>query len=146
MPDEFAALRADLSLDVADRRAETYTPPPVVRPLFHGTGHTLGSVSASTSGVTQPTAPSLPATAPVVDDSLPTTQLQIRLIDGTKLVAKFNTSNTLQHVRAYIDSKTAGPARRYLLSTAFPPQVLTDELQSLAVLGLQNAVVVQKGM
>ncbi|KAF2303697.1 hypothetical protein GH714_021321 [Hevea brasiliensis] len=62
---------------------------------FQGVGRTLGS--SSTPAATDPTVDSAPLnTAPtpsiglVVDETLPSTSVQLRLADGTRMIAQFN--------------------------------------------------------
>ncbi|KAJ6397191.1 hypothetical protein OIU77_022102 [Salix suchowensis] len=81
---------------------------------FQGIGRTLGSTSALPAS--EPTADSAPlssaplssAPAPlmglVVDKTLPSTSIQLRLADGTRMVAHFNNSNTVNDIRSFIDA------------------------------------------
>ena len=43
-----------------------------------------------------------PGDVPDLDESKPTTNLQIILHNGKRVQRKFNLSNTIQHVQAYI--------------------------------------------
>lgn len=75
---------------VAKRQDEDYTPPPKAPPKpFEGTGNRLGSPAAYT--VPSPAPGAFPAsastaTAPTIDENQPTTNIQIRLGDGTRYV------------------------------------------------------------
>lgn len=146
IPQELQAqLRAEppgsVSVDLIDSRGQDYTPPPKVFTSFTGSGQKLGSTSISTTPTTTTAAPTPKQV--VLDESQPTTSLQIRLADGTKLVAKFNHTHTVRDVRAYINSaQTQGG--NFDLMTTFPQKVLSDESQSLKEAGLINSVVVQK--
>ncbi len=62
-----------------------------------GSSSSGGGASNSASSVTTP-----PPTVPL-DPSQPTTSLQIRLADGSRLTAKFNHTHTVNDVRQYID-------------------------------------------
>ncbi|KAI8140441.1 hypothetical protein BJV82DRAFT_622568 [Fennellomyces sp. T-0311] len=138
---------------VSRRQDEDYVPPPKAPPKpFEGAGHRLGSpvVSGSTSERSTPGAfpssssPTAPSDAPViVDDSQPTTSLQIRLGDGSRLVAKFNHTHTVGDIRRYIDANHPA-GRAYLLQTTFPPKELADMDKTLKESGLLNSVVVQR--
>ncbi|ORZ03363.1 hypothetical protein BCR43DRAFT_483209 [Syncephalastrum racemosum] len=141
---------------VARRQDEDYVPPPKAPPKpFEGSGHRLGSPApfaapASPSGAAPGAYPSSSSAAaasnePVVtvDESQPTTQLQIRLGDGSRLVAKFNHTQTVGDIRRYIDG-TRPADRSYILQTTFPVKELTDETQTLKDAGLLNTVIVQR--
>ncbi|KAJ6363884.1 hypothetical protein OIU76_028922 [Salix suchowensis] len=117
---------------------------------FQGIGRTLGSTSASPAS--EPTADSAPlssAPAPlmglVVDKTLPSTSIQLRLADGTRMVAHFNNSNTVNDIRSFIDASRPGGARNYQLQMmGFPPKLLTEPTQTIEKAGLSNSVVIQK--
>ncbi|ORX49523.1 SEP-domain-containing protein [Hesseltinella vesiculosa] len=141
-----------VDVKVARRQDEDYIPPKPAKgkrtDLFALTsGARLGSGSPSSS-----TTPSQASSTPSqqsstqtleIDASLPTTQLQIRLADGSKLVAKFNQTHTIGDVRAYINSQRPGQAN-YTLQTSFPVKPLEDNSQSLKEAGLLNSVVIQR--
>lgn len=80
---------------VARKQDEDYVPPPKAPPKpFEGAGHRLGSPAAYSPGPSTPgafpssssSASQAPASIPqvTVDESQPTTSVQIRLADGTK--------------------------------------------------------------
>jgi UBX domain-containing protein 1 len=73
---------------VVKRQEEDYTPPPKAPPKpFEGTGNRLGSPAAYVPPTSTPGAfpsGSSPAVAPIVDESQPTTNIQVRLGDGSK--------------------------------------------------------------
>lgn len=129
--------------------ADLQEPEVVVLP-FQGVGRTLGS-SSVTESVPETTvaSPLLSAPAPsaglVVDKSLPSTSIQLRLADGTRMVAHFNHHHTIADVRSFIDASRPGGSRSYQLQTVgFPPKVLTDLTQTIEQAGLLNSVVVQR--
>lgn len=124
------------------------------QPGFQGTGRTLASSdTASSSAVSEPavipassgiSAPT-PSMGLVVDDSLPSTSVQLRLADGTRLVSRFNYSHTIRDIRAFIDASRPGGARNYQLQTmGFPPKPLTDADETIEQAGIANSVVIQK--
>ncbi|KAI9258162.1 hypothetical protein BDA99DRAFT_515406 [Phascolomyces articulosus] len=140
---------------VSRRQDEDYVPPPKApaKP-FEGAGHRLGSPVVSSGATDQSSTPgTFPASSssaaasteePVtVDASQPTTSIQIRLGDGSRLVAKFNHTHTVGDIRRYIDAnRPAG--RAYLLQTTFPVKELTDLDKTVKEAGLLNSVVVQR--
>lgn len=116
---------------------------------FQGVGRTLGggsstdSAPASVSPTTTPSSP--PPVGLSVDESLPSTAIQLRLADGTRMIARFNTHHTISDIRAFIDASRPGATRTYQLQTVdFPPKQLTDMTQTIEQAGLANSVVIQK--
>ncbi|CDS08451.1 hypothetical protein LRAMOSA09813 [Lichtheimia ramosa] len=138
---------------VARKQDEDYVPPPKAPPKpFEGAGHRLGSPLPSSESSRSSTPGTFPAssssTAPeeqpvTVDESQPTTQLQIRLGDGSRLVAKFNQTHTIGDIRRYIDANRPSD-RAYILQTSFPVKELTDSEATLKDSGLLNSVVLQR--
>ncbi|CAN8246309.1 unnamed protein product [Cochlearia groenlandica] len=123
---------------------------------FQGVGRTLGG-SNDGSGSSSPIAPDTaaipvqtglveaPAPNLVIDETVPTTSIQLRLADGTRLVAKFNHHHTVSDIRGFIDSSRPGNPVSYQLQTmGFPPKPLTDLTQTIEQAGLANSVVLQK--
>ncbi|ESO87712.1 hypothetical protein LOTGIDRAFT_219898 [Lottia gigantea] len=137
----------EVSLNMEDHRNEDYVKPKVPVKAFSGEGHTLGSPTPkvvsnapSTSG-----ASAAGATSVTVDDSQPTTSLQIRLADGSRLIAKFNHSHKVSDIRSYIVSnRSQYSGSNFILMTTFPNKELSDENQSITEANLINAVIVQK--
>ncbi|XP_010539295.1 PREDICTED: plant UBX domain-containing protein 4-like [Tarenaya hassleriana] len=119
---------------------------------FQGVGRTLGGSSSSANPEPTPissdnigqTAPSSSSSL-VVDDSLPLTSIQLRLADGTRLVAKFNHRHTVNDIRGFIDASRPGnPGNYQLQMMGFPPKPLTDVSQTIEEAGLANSVIIQK--
>ncbi|XWS15533.1 hypothetical protein CRYUN_Cryun34aG0008100 [Craigia yunnanensis] len=117
---------------------------------FQGVGRTLGS--SSTSAAPEPTISSTPLnTAPnpspglVLDESLPSTSIQLRLADGTRMIAHFNFHHTVDDIRSFINASRPGSATNYQLQImGFPPILLNDPTQPIEQAGLANSVVIQK--
>ncbi|EPS38949.1 hypothetical protein H072_7260 [Dactylellina haptotyla CBS 200.50] len=144
-------------VNVHRRMDEDYVQPKKKFVPFGGSGQRLGAptpgfdsapASSSSSAAAAAPAPSTSSPAPQtvdVDSSAPTTSLQIRLGDGTRLVSRFNHTHTVGEVYAFVNSaNTASRSRNYVLQTTFPPKELKEMEQSLKDAGLLNAVVVQK--
>ncbi|SOV03886.1 related to SHP1 - potential regulatory subunit for Glc7p [Ustilago sp. UG-2017a] len=140
-----------VQVHVHRRTDEKYKPPPM-KP-FAGSGNRLGSPAAPSFATSSRSQPATTATTSAtsssgdfkVDADRPTTQLQIRLSDGQRMTARFNTDHTIADLRSYINA--ANPAtstRNYVLNASFPPKPLSDESQTLQDAGLLNAVVIQK--
>ncbi|VDM33402.1 unnamed protein product [Hydatigera taeniaeformis] len=130
-----------------DHHNEPYQqpPPPKVK-AFSGVGRLLGhptpkvvtnELPAETGAASVSSSP-LPC--PEVDQSKPTTQLQIRLPDGSRLVVKLNHQHTVQDLRAAIISQRPELAsHRFGLHTAFPRGELKDNSATLASANLLNS-------
>ncbi|GKV01958.1 hypothetical protein SLEP1_g14462 [Rubroshorea leprosula] len=147
-------------LEPADRRSPVHVnlirrdencPEPEKRHqvAFQGVGRTLGSSSNST--VAEPSAASTLNTAPtasaglVVDGNLPSTSIQLRLADGTRMIGHFNFHHTINDIRAFINAARPGTATNYQLQLmGFPPKLLTVPTQTIEQAGLANSVVIQK--
>uniref|UniRef100_A0ABL6UVP3 UBX domain-containing protein n=1 Tax=Cannabis sativa TaxID=3483 RepID=A0ABL6UVP3_CANSA len=112
---------------------------------FQGVGRTLGSTSASAEPtIASPAAPTTPA-AVIVDETLPSTSVQLRLADGTRTIGRFNYHHTVNDIRSFIDGSRPGESRNYQLQVmGFPPKLLNDPQQTIEQAGLANSVVIQK--
>ncbi|GFZ03317.1 plant UBX domain containing protein 4 [Actinidia rufa] len=97
--------------------------------------------TADTSLNTAPT----PSIGLVVDENLPSTSIQLRLADGTRMISNFNHHHTIGDIRAFIDASRPGGNRTYQLqSVEFPPKPLNDPSQTIEQAGLANSVVIQR--
>ncbi|KAI3652595.1 hypothetical protein MP228_002020 [Amoeboaphelidium protococcarum] len=138
---------------VEEKRDQMYVPPKRSVKAFSGTGNRLGSVvpqdsSSPSSSQQKPPAQQQSSSSSSftlkIDDSKPVTSIQIRLADGTRMVARFNLTHTVADVRNFINNSRPGQGgRSYTLQTQFPTKVLEDA-QSLGDAGLNNAVIIQK--
>ncbi|KAG8488372.1 hypothetical protein CXB51_016355 [Gossypium anomalum] len=133
------------------RRDENYSEPKRRQSAFQGVGRTLGSSSPSPTPSESTAAAGNITTAPapsmglVVDTSLPTTSIQLRLSDGTRMISRFNHHHTIRDIRGFIDASRPGGATNYQLQTmGFPPKQLTDLDQTIEQAGIANSVVIQK--
>jgi UBX domain-containing protein 1 len=102
-----------------------------------------------------PTAPSpAPVAAPIdskpaqptpdIDPSLPQTTIQIRLADGTRLVAQFNLVSTMEDVYSFIARTRPTQGREFVLQTIFPTRVLERGSKSVEEEGLKSGTVVMR--
>lgn len=142
-----------------DQHAEKYVQPKKKYKPFSGGGQRLGSPTPGVSSTTaEPASAPAPAAAPAasattqtaatdVDESQPTVSLQIRLGDGTRLPARFNTTHTIGDVYSFVTaSNSQSSTRSWVLMTTFPSKELTDKSQVLGDLSefKRGGVVVQK--
>lgn len=152
-----------VELRVVKRLNEDYVPPPVTRRPFGGAGNRLGSPlpgvntgtgtsmpgsfpTPSTSTPTNPTSSvGGPGTKFEVDQTKPTTSVQIRLADGTRMICQMNLDHTVRDIRNFINaSRPENNLRAYTIGTTFPNRVLEDDSQSIKDAGLVKGVVVQR--
>lgn len=81
----------------------------------------------------------------IVDSSQPTTTIQIRLADGTKVTQKFNYSHTVADIRKLMLSRNPQSATRsFVLMTTFPNKELTDMTATIQDANLLNTVIIQR--
>ncbi|KAF8674578.1 SEP protein [Rhizoctonia solani] len=147
-----------VELRVAQRTKEDYRPPPP-KPAtpFSGSGNRLGapapsgeasgSGSGSTSmpGTFANSEPESIRTMFEVDNSQPTTSIQVRLADGTRLTCRMNLTHTVGDIRSFINASTPGAASRpYTIGTTFPNRILEDPTQTVESAGIKGSVVVQR--
>ncbi|CAL1407167.1 unnamed protein product [Linum trigynum] len=147
---EPADRRTKVHLDLV-RRDENFAEPAKKKPAFQGTGRTLGTTGdGGASASESPAAPPLksapaPSIGLTVDSSLPTTSIQLRLADGTRMVSRFNLHHTVRDVRSFIMASRPGEAQGFQLQTmGFPPRQLTDPDQTIEDAGIASSVVIQK--
>jgi len=141
----------EVELTMEDRRHEEYVmPKPSSRP-FGGVGQMLGSPSPAVVGGTalltesdreanETAARNLIRLA----ESEPTTNIQFRLADGTRLVARFNHTHTVNDLHSFIN--TARPqfsSINYILAL-LPSTELTEKNVTVKDANLLNAALIQK--
>ena len=102
---------------------------------------------APAPGTTPATATTTQQAAVDVNESQPIVSLQIRLGDGTRLPARFNTTHTIGDVYSFVTaSNSESRNRSWVLMTTFPSKELSDKSQVLGDLSdfKRGGVVVQK--
>ena len=109
---------------------------------FSGAGQSLGSSVTSSEGVITPSSDT--KTAPTADESKPQTTIQIRLLNGKRLIVKCNLDDTVQTLVLHIEASGSAGEDNYVLSGGYPPRVLTDLNKSIEESGLKGAQVIQK--
>ncbi|KIK00603.1 hypothetical protein K443DRAFT_679069 [Laccaria amethystina LaAM-08-1] len=163
----------NVDVRVAKRVNEDYIPPPSSIKAFTGSGNRLGAPVPGVSGASGsgPSPPlSMPGSFPTsgvvrtpastaapaqekaslntrfeVDQTQPTTSVQIRLADGTRMVARMNLTHTVLDIRNFINaSRPENLVRPYEIATVFPNRVLDDNSATIKDAGLVNSVVIQK--
>jgi len=144
----------ELHVSVEDHRYEEYVPSKPKKKLFGGSGHLLGSPVPEVVGENSHV--QAPMNSDVIDETAarvevpltpdaPTTSLQIRLVDGTRLVATFNHSHTIGDIRRYIiAARSSFASRPFKLQSSYPPKTLDNSDQTLSDAGLLNTVIFQR--
>ncbi|XP_052571997.1 UBX domain-containing protein 2B isoform X2 [Peromyscus californicus insignis] len=83
--------------------------------------------------------------AVLIDDSVPTTKIQIRLADGSRLIQRFNSTHRILDVRDFIiQSRPEFATTDFILVTSFPSKELTDESLTLQEADILNTVILQQ--
>ena len=133
---KYKGQKVDVSLE--DRRKEKYRPPtPPKYVAYSGSGASMGGVEGVGLEVNKDTG------KPVVDESQPTTNLQIRFHNGDREVVTFNLTHTVGDIHEYI--MNAAPVDgSYQLVTGFPPKPLVDTNKTIEEAGLKAAAITQK--
>lgn len=133
-------VRYDQPVDVKlNQHTEAWHPIPQAYKPFSGSGRRLGSEVPGDSSTTAAaaSAPAASSAAPAeptntIDDSQPTITIRIQLPDGTRLPARFNTTQTLETVYGFVQrASPATQSRSWVLATTFPNKEHTD--RSLAL-------------
>ncbi|KAG8853057.1 hypothetical protein FRB96_008435 [Tulasnella sp. 330] len=161
------AVGQPVELRVSRRIKEDYVQPPKRFSAFEGGGNRLGSTvpghvatssitpAPSSSSSSQPpgafpsssSAANRAAVVPKfeVDTNAPTTSVQIRLADGTRLVSRMNHTHTVGDIRGFINASRPGQVNTpYTIGTTFPNRILDDDTATIQGAGLLNSVVVQR--
>eukprot|EP01125_Pyxidicula_operculata_P013206 TRINITY_DN4367_c0_g3_i1.p1 TRINITY_DN4367_c0_g3~~TRINITY_DN4367_c0_g3_i1.p1 ORF type:complete len:348 (+),score=121.32 TRINITY_DN4367_c0_g3_i1:534-1577(+) len=142
VPRELESLGSELNVELVQKNGEDYKPPPKPKLVaFSGSGQTLGGPSTSSSSSSSGSKAT--ACSVVVDSSQPVTTIQIRLHDGSKLVAKFNLTHTVGDIRSHIEANHP-TGKSFELRTSFPPAVLSDDKVTIQDAKLANAALIQR--
>ena len=78
---------------------------------------------------------------PVVDDSQPKTNLQIRFHNGERVQLAVNMTHTIGDIHTYVMSAAPISNGEYQLIAGFPPKPLDDPSKTIQEVGLRNAVI-----
>lgn len=151
-PPELAPADRNQPININLVRKETeYEPPPEPKyRAFQGSGRTLGGTSdPSPAAVPTPGPSSSDAAAGTgewsVDENAPSTSIQLRLRDGSRIVGKFNLTHAVSDIRNFIrvSSPANGTGAYTLQLSGFPPKKLEDDAQLVSD-GLANSVIIQR--
>ncbi|KAF5280325.1 hypothetical protein FQR65_LT03134 [Abscondita terminalis] len=152
IPAELRQGSTEVHLSMEDRRGETFKKEIDKRNTraFSGQGHTLGSPTPAAIG-----APAVQEKDCLVNENIakkklstdstqPTTNIQIRLADGSRLIGQFNHTHTVSNIRSYIvDARPQYATLTFALLSTYPSRELNDS-ETIAEAGLLNAAIMQK--
>lgn len=157
-----------VDLIVSTRPNEAYVPPK--RGNFSGAGQRLGAPTPAVIPDAVSSGSSMPGSFPIgssnaassvgpsavvdrqsintrfeVDQTQPTTSVQIRLADGTRMPCRMNLTHTVGDIRSFINaSRPENLSRPYTIGTTFPNRTLEDDTQTIEGAKLVNSVIVQR--
>ncbi|XP_019487445.1 PREDICTED: UBX domain-containing protein 2B [Hipposideros armiger] len=137
-----------VNLDLEDHQGQEYIKPRLRFKAFSGEGQKLGSLTPEI--VSTPSSPeeedkSILNAVVLIDDSVPTTKIQIRLADGSRLIQRFNSTHRILDVRDFIvQSRPEFATLDFILVTSFPNKELTDESLTLQEADILNTVILQQ--
>jgi UBX domain-containing protein 1 len=112
---------------------------------FSGTGASLGTTTRGEEGIFDP-AQLTAAPAVSVNDSQPVTSIQVRLLNGQRVVIRINLSATVTElVTSIVQTAATNPrntvGESFRLVAGFPPKPLTDETLTVEAAGLKGSQV-----
>ncbi|KAL7566557.1 hypothetical protein ACA910_000627 [Epithemia clementina (nom. ined.)] len=134
---------------LVDKRQEEYVE---TFRSFSGQGTSLGTAaSASTTDAAAAAAAAgvfsttslgeLAAAPPPVDESQPTTNVAVRLLNGQRQIVRINLSSTVQDLALHLREHAPTDGQPFRLAAGFPPQPLTDVTATIEAAGLKGAQV-----
>jgi len=132
--------QAEGDVHIIDKSGEPYKPPPATLKPFGGAGRSMRDDAGAASSSSD--APAVDAAVLVLDESAPTTTLQVRLADGSRKMIKANHTHTILQLRGHIASLST-PGLSFTLRGGFPPKPLSDESLTLKDANLLNETIVQ---
>ncbi|XP_040288134.1 UBX domain-containing protein 2B isoform X1 [Bufo bufo] len=135
-------------LDMEDHQDQEYLKPRQKFKAFSGEGKKLGSLTpeiiSTPSSPEEEHKPFLNAEVEL-DEHVPTTKIQIRLVDGSRLIQRFNLSHRISDIRNFIlQARSEFAQTDFVLVTTFPNAELTDEDRTLEEAEILNTVILQR--
>lgn len=152
VPNEFAmqVRGREISFTMEDNRHAEFVGSGPKSASFSGTGQKLGSITPTLSSPSLASESSATNDGNVqsnpieVDNTKPTTNIQIRLADGSRLVGNFNHNHTIGDIRRYINASSPQYRDRgYILISTFPRKEFTNNDETIEQCGLINSVIMQ---
>jgi len=141
IPPGAASGDAAVDVELNDKRGDDYVPPAYT--AFGGEGNSIGGGAAADEAAVVGAAASGDEVDLTVDESKPTTVIQIRTHDRRRLRGTFNLDMTVRHVQAFLRQEQ-GESAPYVLMAGYPPKRLTDFDATLEDAGLAKAQITQQ--
>lgn len=133
------AVGGDLDVSVEDHRGEEYKEP--AYRAFGGSGAALGAATAAPSSAVVKGGS---GKAVAVDESKPTTTIQVKLANGKREKIVLNLTNTVSDLQSKVAALGGVPAGKgFSLTAGFPPKPLADGGLTIEAAGLKSAAVNQ---
>jgi UBX domain-containing protein 1 len=134
--ENYKGKKVDVSLE--DKRKEKYRPPtPPKYVAYSGEGVSMGATESVGLEVNKENG------KPIIDDSKPTTDLQIRFHNGERQVVTFNLTHSVSDIFFYV-TMAAPVDGSFQLVTGFPPKPIEDSGMSIEEAKLKSASITQK--
>jgi len=134
----------DVTVGLVDKRGEDYVVPERPFESFSGEGATLGSSGSAAPAEGGVITPVAGVTPPEVDTSRPATSVQVRLLNGRRLVVRVNEDSSVSAIGDHVNASGDAGTDPYVLSAGFPPRPVTDLTQTVVEAGLKGSQVMQK--
>ena len=128
-----------------DKREEDYVPPPPPAYIaYGGQGISLASSISNSSSSTVIQASNIPNIPIEVNSSIPSTTLQLKLLNNKKLRLKVNNNHTLGHICRYILQENPQNVS-FILAAGYPPKDIESDMnKTVEELNLLNSSIIQK--
>jgi UBX domain-containing protein 1 len=133
--EESSETGGNISVGLVDKRKEEYVES---FQSFSGAGATLGNSAAVTGSTVDPS--NLPEAQPL-DESRPTTSIQVRLPNGKRKVLKVNLDVPVLQLAALVVPLLEDGLCSFQLVSGFPPKPLEDFEATVEAAGLKGAQV-----
>ncbi|KAK9891123.1 hypothetical protein WA026_013442 [Henosepilachna vigintioctopunctata] len=148
IPQELRTGNEEVHLAMEDHRMDIFRTTVKKQKTFGGQGYTLGNPTPSVVGACRsedkPVNEQLAKENLKLDSSQPVTSIQIRLADGSRLVAQFNHTHTVGEIRSYIlAARPQYATQNFNLMSSYPSKVLEDS-QTITDAGIMNSAIMQK--
>ena len=129
-----------IGIALEDRRKDKFRPPtPPKYVAYSGSGQSMGGTQGVGGAVNKDSADG----KPVVDESAPKTNIQIRFHNGERASLTVNMTHTVSDIHSFV--MCAAPVDgEYQLVSGFPPKPLNDPSKTIEQAGLKNAAITQK--
>lgn len=134
----------NVSINLVDNKGTEYEPPKPTLVPFAGGGNRLGSQPSAATVAASTSEPNTTAASAAVevDNSAPIASIQVRLSDGSRIVARLNETHTVQNLQDFVAAARPGVSS-FSLATTFPRKKLDNMSLTIKEANLKGAVVVQ---